>query len=160
MHTHRSVCVMYISITWNITSWKFELWTCVFLSQQAVCAPSRTSMLTSRRPDTTRLYDFNSYWRVHSGNYTTLPQFFKSRGYFTMSVGKIFHPGKTNNSHFYKMRNEHKFTNRACSKCMKWHRDGYYWNCSKKQIYCKLMTSLSCIFGCMAVTMVVLYFFL
>ncbi|XP_019939410.1 iduronate 2-sulfatase [Paralichthys olivaceus] len=72
----------------------------VFLNayaQQAVCAPSRTSMLTSRRPDTTRLYDFNSYWRVHSGNYTTLPQYFKSRGYFTASVGKVFHPGIASN---------------------------------------------------------------
>ncbi|XP_008300793.1 iduronate 2-sulfatase [Stegastes partitus] len=72
----------------------------VFLNafaQQAVCGPSRTSMLTSRRPDTTRLYDFNSYWRVHSGNYTTLPQYFKSNGYFTMSVGKVFHPGIVSN---------------------------------------------------------------
>uniref|UniRef100_A0A8C4EH15 Iduronate 2-sulfatase n=1 Tax=Dicentrarchus labrax TaxID=13489 RepID=A0A8C4EH15_DICLA len=72
----------------------------VFLNayaQQAVCAPSRTSMLTSRRPDTTRLYDFNSYWRVHSGNYTTMPQYFKSRGYYTMSVGKVFHPGIASN---------------------------------------------------------------
>ncbi|XP_075959418.1 iduronate 2-sulfatase isoform X3 [Anarhichas minor] len=72
----------------------------VFLNayaQQAVCAPSRTSMLTSRRPDTTRLYDFNSYWRTHSGNYTTLPQYFKSRGYFTTSVGKVFHPGIASN---------------------------------------------------------------
>uniref|UniRef100_A0A8C9YFR8 Iduronate 2-sulfatase n=1 Tax=Sander lucioperca TaxID=283035 RepID=A0A8C9YFR8_SANLU len=72
----------------------------VFLNayaQQAVCAPSRTSMLTSRRPDTTRLYDFKSYWRVHSGNYTTLPQYFKSQGYFTMSVGKVFHPGIASN---------------------------------------------------------------
>ncbi|XP_042349055.1 iduronate 2-sulfatase [Plectropomus leopardus] len=66
-------------------------------AQQAVCAPSRTSMLTSRRPDTTRLYDFNSYWRVHSGNYTTMPQYFKSKGYFTMSVGKVFHPGIASN---------------------------------------------------------------
>ncbi|XP_045886414.1 iduronate 2-sulfatase isoform X2 [Micropterus dolomieu] len=54
-------------------------------------------MLTSRRPDTTRLYDFKSYWRVHSGNYTTLPQYFKSRGYITMSVGKVFHPGIASN---------------------------------------------------------------
>ncbi|XP_075999570.1 iduronate 2-sulfatase [Genypterus blacodes] len=72
----------------------------VFLNayaQQAVCAPSRTSMLTSRRPDTTRVYDFNSYWRVQAGNYTTLPQYFKSNGYFTMSVGKIFHPGVASN---------------------------------------------------------------
>ncbi|XP_039871983.1 iduronate 2-sulfatase isoform X2 [Simochromis diagramma] len=73
----------------------------VFLNafaQQAVCGPSRVSMLTSRRPDTTRLYDFNSYWRVHSGNYTTLPQYFKSQGYFTMSVGKVFHPGIASNN--------------------------------------------------------------
>ena len=28
--------------------------------QQAVCGPSRTSFLTSRWPDTTRLYDFGS----------------------------------------------------------------------------------------------------
>ncbi|XP_035983410.1 iduronate 2-sulfatase [Fundulus heteroclitus] len=72
----------------------------VFLNayaQQAVCAPSRTSMLTSRRPDTTRLYDFKSYWRQHSGNYTTLPQHFKSKGYYTMSVGKVFHPGIASN---------------------------------------------------------------
>uniref|UniRef100_A0A3B3CCA6 Iduronate 2-sulfatase n=1 Tax=Oryzias melastigma TaxID=30732 RepID=A0A3B3CCA6_ORYME len=66
-------------------------------SQQAVCAPSRTSMLTSRRPDTTRLYDFNSYWRTHSGNFSTLPQYFKSNGYFTASVGKVFHPGIASN---------------------------------------------------------------
>ncbi|KAM4621425.1 iduronate 2-sulfatase [Polymixia lowei] len=66
-------------------------------AQQAVCGPSRTSMLTSRRPDTTRLYDFNSYWRVHAGNYSTLPQYFKSQGYTTMSVGKVFHPGIASN---------------------------------------------------------------
>ncbi|TNN59422.1 Iduronate 2-sulfatase [Liparis tanakae] len=66
-------------------------------AQQAVCAPSRTSMLTSRRPDTTRLYDFNSYWRTHAGNYTTMPQYFKSHRYFTASVGKIFHPGVPSN---------------------------------------------------------------
>uniref|UniRef100_A0A3P9I2L1 Iduronate 2-sulfatase n=1 Tax=Oryzias latipes TaxID=8090 RepID=A0A3P9I2L1_ORYLA len=66
-------------------------------SQQAVCAPSRTSMLTSRRPDTTRLYDFKSYWRTHSGNFSTLPQYFKSHGYFTASVGKVFHPGIASN---------------------------------------------------------------
>uniref|UniRef100_A0A8C9UYK6 Iduronate 2-sulfatase n=2 Tax=Scleropages formosus TaxID=113540 RepID=A0A8C9UYK6_SCLFO len=72
----------------------------VFLNafaQQAVCGPSRISFLTSRRPDTTRLYDFNSYWRVHAGNYTTLPQYFKSNGYTTMSVGKVFHPGIASN---------------------------------------------------------------
>ncbi|KTF87263.1 hypothetical protein cypCar_00044224 [Cyprinus carpio] len=57
----------------------------------------RVSFLTSRRPDTTKLYDFNSYWRVHAGNYTTLPQYFKSNGYTTLSVGKVFHPGIASN---------------------------------------------------------------
>lgn len=66
-------------------------------AQQAVCAPSRVSFLTGRRPDTTRLYDFNSYWRVHAGNFSTVPQYFKESGYVTMSVGKVFHPGISSN---------------------------------------------------------------
>ncbi|KAI8799096.1 iduronate 2-sulfatase [Biomphalaria glabrata] len=65
--------------------------------QQAICGPSRVSFLTSRRPDTTRLYDFYSYWRVHAGNFTTLPQHFKENGYVTQSVGKVFHPGLASN---------------------------------------------------------------
>uniref|UniRef100_A0A8C5Q3H4 Iduronate 2-sulfatase n=1 Tax=Leptobrachium leishanense TaxID=445787 RepID=A0A8C5Q3H4_9ANUR len=66
-------------------------------AQQAVCAPSRVSFLTGRRPQTTRLFDFNSYWRTHAGNYSTLPQYFKEHGYETMSVGKVFHPGISSN---------------------------------------------------------------
>ncbi|XP_063046596.1 iduronate 2-sulfatase [Engraulis encrasicolus] len=67
-------------------------------SQQALCGPSRTSLLTSRRPDTTKLFDNSaSYWRDNAGNYTTLPQYFKKHGYTTLSVGKIFHPGIVSN---------------------------------------------------------------
>ncbi|CAG0883846.1 unnamed protein product [Darwinula stevensoni] len=66
-------------------------------AQQALCAPSRNSMLTSRIPDTVRLYDFYSYWRNSSGNFTTLPQYYKDHGYTTVSVGKVFHPGKSSN---------------------------------------------------------------
>lgn len=66
-------------------------------AQQALCGPSRTSFLTSRRPDTTRLYDVHSYWRNHAGNFTTLPQYFKEHGYHTVSAGKIFHPGIVSN---------------------------------------------------------------
>lgn len=65
--------------------------------QQALCAPSRNSMLTSRRPDTLRLYDFYNYWRHFAGNYSTLPQYFKEHGYFTFSIGKVFHPGVSSN---------------------------------------------------------------
>lgn len=31
------------------------------------------------------------------GNFTTLPQIFKENGYFTQSIGKIFHPGISSN---------------------------------------------------------------
>ncbi|EGI64264.1 Iduronate 2-sulfatase [Acromyrmex echinatior] len=66
-------------------------------AQQALCAPSRNSFLTSRRPDTLRLYDFYSYWRDAVGNYTTLPEHLKNNGYTTMSIGKVFHPGISSN---------------------------------------------------------------
>eukprot|EP00095_Tigriopus_kingsejongensis_P005386 snap_masked-scaffold770_size100439-processed-gene-0.1 protein:Tk05386 transcript:snap_masked-scaffold770_size100439-processed-gene-0.1-mRNA-1 annotation:"iduronate 2-sulfatase" len=66
-------------------------------AQQALCGPSRTSFLTSRRPDTTKLYDFDSYWRYSAGNYTTLPQYFKENGYHTASFGKVFHAGIVSN---------------------------------------------------------------
>ncbi|CAL1683158.1 unnamed protein product [Lasius platythorax] len=66
-------------------------------AQQALCAPSRNSFLTSRRPDTLRLYDFYSYWRDKVGNYTTLPEHLKNNGYTTMSIGKVFHPGISSN---------------------------------------------------------------
>lgn len=65
--------------------------------QQALCAPSRNSLLTGRRPDSLRLYDFYSYWRDTAGNFTTIPQFFKENGYETYSAGKVFHPGQSSN---------------------------------------------------------------
>lgn len=65
--------------------------------QQALCGPSRTSLLTSRRPDTTRVYDCKTYWRTSGGNFTTLPQYFKDNGYRTVGIGKIFHGGKSSN---------------------------------------------------------------
>ncbi|KAH3769622.1 hypothetical protein DPMN_170895 [Dreissena polymorpha] len=60
--------------------------------QQAICSPSRTSFLTSRRPDTTHVYDLDTYWRKKSGNFTTIPQYFKNHGRITAGMGKIFHP--------------------------------------------------------------------
>jgi iduronate 2-sulfatase len=66
-------------------------------AQQALCAPSRNSMLTSRRPDTLLTYNFQHYWRTFAGNFTTLPQYFKQHGYQTQSFGKIFHHGPSSN---------------------------------------------------------------
>ena len=61
--------------------------------QQAVCSPTRTSLLTSRYPDTTRVWDLYSYFRKVGGNYTTIPELFKNNGYHTVGNGKIYHPG-------------------------------------------------------------------
>ena len=61
-------------------------------AQQALCNPSRTSLLTGRRPDTTHVYDLNHYFRTYSGNFTTIPQYFKEQGYRTIGAGKVFHP--------------------------------------------------------------------
>jgi iduronate 2-sulfatase len=65
--------------------------------QQAVCSPSRTSLLTGRRPDTTHVHDLLLYFRDVAGNFTTIPQYFKENGYATLGMGKIFHPGRASN---------------------------------------------------------------
>ena len=63
-------------------------------SQVPICSPSRTSFLTGRRPDTTRVYDNQEYWRDVGGDFTTLPQYFKDKGYISIGLGKVFHPGR------------------------------------------------------------------
>ena len=59
--------------------------------QHAVCSCSRTSLLTSRRPDATRVWDLYSYWRDGSGNFTSMPQWFREQGFRTIGLGKVCH---------------------------------------------------------------------
>lgn len=61
--------------------------------QQAVCSPSRSSHLTGRRPDTTRVYDLVTHFRKALPDVVTLPQFFKKHGYYAHGIGKIYHGG-------------------------------------------------------------------
>ena len=61
--------------------------------QQAVCSPSRTSLLTGKRPDTTRIYDLQTHFRDTIPETVTLPQQFKQAGYHTAGMGKIYHGG-------------------------------------------------------------------
>jgi iduronate 2-sulfatase len=62
--------------------------------QQALCAPSRTVLLTGRRPDTSRVWTIGPYFRDTTGkDWTSLPQFFKQNGYRSIGHGKIFHEG-------------------------------------------------------------------
>lgn len=61
--------------------------------QQAVCSPSRTSLLTGRRPDTTKIYELQTHFRRTIPDVVTLPEHFKKNGYVTAGMGKIFHGG-------------------------------------------------------------------
>lgn len=59
--------------------------------QQALCSPSRTSLLTGLRPDTTRVYDIETHFRKHLPDAVTLPQLFKNSGYHAQGLYKVFH---------------------------------------------------------------------
>ncbi len=59
--------------------------------QVALCMPSRASLMTGRRPDTTGVVDFTVRFRDVLGDVVTLPQHFKNNGYHTAAFGKLFH---------------------------------------------------------------------
>lgn len=61
--------------------------------QQAVCSPSRSSLMTGRRPDSTRVYDLETHFRAALPDVVTAAQLFKQNGYHTQAFGKIYHPG-------------------------------------------------------------------
>jgi len=59
--------------------------------QQAVCNPSRASLLTGLRPDSIRVWDLRTDFRDNVPDVITLPQFFKEQGYISIGLGKTFH---------------------------------------------------------------------
>jgi iduronate 2-sulfatase len=61
--------------------------------QQAVCSPSRTSLLTGTRPDTTKVWDLVTHFRDAMPDQPTVLGHFKQHGWFVQGMGKIFHPG-------------------------------------------------------------------
>lgn len=61
--------------------------------QQAVCSPSRSSLMTGRRPDATRVWDLETHFRKALPDAVTVAQHFKNNGYFVQGMGKIFHGG-------------------------------------------------------------------
>ena len=67
----------------------------VFLNnhtQQAVCGPSRASLMTGKRPDYTKVRDLKTKMRDMVPEIVTIPQYFKNQGYKTIGLGKIFDP--------------------------------------------------------------------
>jgi len=59
--------------------------------QYPLCNPSRTSLLSGRRPEITRIYNNNTPPRTYLGDVVFLPEHFRNHGYFTARVGKIAH---------------------------------------------------------------------
>lgn len=62
--------------------------------QQAVCAPSRCSVLSGCRPDTTKIYGLRTPLRKGMPDVLTLPEHFQNNGYETISIGKVYHHSK------------------------------------------------------------------
>jgi arylsulfatase A-like enzyme len=60
----------------------------------AFCAPSRNSFMSGRRPDTTRVWNFQNHFREDGvgASWRSLPEYFKSHGMITMGSGKLYHP--------------------------------------------------------------------
>ncbi|WP_442508124.1 sulfatase [Novipirellula sp. SH528] len=61
--------------------------------QQAVCAPSRISLMTGMRPDSTGVFDLDHPLNKSLPDAMSMPRFFKQNGYRTVSLGKIYHHG-------------------------------------------------------------------
>ena len=60
-----------------------------------ICNPSRTALMTGRRPSTTGIYgNDENPWRKSLPNVITLPQHFRANGYKSLGGGKVFHHGK------------------------------------------------------------------
>ncbi|MDB4423306.1 sulfatase [Rhodopirellula sp.] len=59
--------------------------------QQAVCNPSRASLMTGLRPDTIKVWDLQTNFRKTTPDAVTLTQQFMNHGYHAVGIGKIFH---------------------------------------------------------------------
>lgn len=57
------------------------------------CNPSRASLLSGLRPETTKVFGNATDWTEALKPGTTMPEHFRANGYETIRVGKIFHRG-------------------------------------------------------------------
>ena len=60
--------------------------------QQAICGPTRASLMTGSRPDVTKIWNLTTQMRDVNPDIVTLPQYLITQGYTTSGIGKIYHP--------------------------------------------------------------------
>lgn len=59
--------------------------------QFPLCTPSRTSVLTGLRPDSTRVFDMGTHFRDTVPDVVALPQLYKNHAYTSIAMGKVYH---------------------------------------------------------------------
>jgi len=67
--------------------------------QQAVCGPTRASILTGMRPDKTKVWDLDTDFRQVNPNAVSIPEYFIRNGYESAGVGKIYHESSIGKGH-------------------------------------------------------------
>ena len=67
--------------------------------QQAICSPSRASLMTGARPDQIGVIENTAYFRELNPGIVTLPQHFIKHGYEAVYCGKIYHARMTDHEH-------------------------------------------------------------
>ena len=66
--------------------------------QQAVCAPSRVSMFSGLRPDTTKIWDLQHTAREENPEVFTMQEYFKQHGYASI----LLNSSRLKNRYFFK----------------------------------------------------------
>lgn len=65
-------------------------------TQQAVCAPSRNTLMTGIRPDGLGIHDLSTFFRTKAPDVVTLSQHFMQNGYQAEGMGKVYHTSHGN----------------------------------------------------------------